>query len=76
MHTAWLKGHKDKEARRNQIKACVGAFDLLKEVLERDFKKRDSVRDYSNPNWMAEQIAVNEHNAVVDDVLRLLEIKE
>ncbi len=40
MHSVWFKGTKDKEARRKEIMGYRNGFDALKEILERDFKKK------------------------------------
>lgn len=72
MHTAWLKGTKDKEGRRKEIMGYRNSFDALKEVLVRDFKKKENVRDYSDPQWVHNQIAVNEYNQALEDLLKLI----
>ena len=76
MQAVWFKGSKDKEQRRKEIEGFRNAFDALKEILERDFKKKPAVRDYSDPNWMANQIAVNEYNQVLEDMLKLITIEK
>lgn len=76
MHSIWLKGHKDKEARKQQVQSAQWAFDLLKEVLEREFRKKENVRDYTDPQWVHKQVAVNEYNQALDDLLSLLTTKE
>lgn len=76
MHSAWLKGHKDKEARKEQIKSASWAFDLLAEVLEKEFRRKENVRDYEDPQWVHKQIAVNEYNQALDDLLNLIKIKD
>jgi hypothetical protein len=75
MHSAWLKGYKDKEARRKEIMGYRNGFDELKGILERDFKKKENVRDYGDPQWPHLQIAANEYNAALADIMKLLEIK-
>ena len=74
MHTAWLKGtaQKDKEKRRKEVYGYRAAFDDLKEILDKEFKKKPCVRDYEDPNWEIRQIAVNEYNQALDDLLRLI----
>lgn len=72
MHSAWLRGFKDKEARKKQVQGAQWALELLKEVLEVEFKKEQNVRDYSDPQWVHKQIAVNEYNQVLDDVIKLI----
>ena len=75
MHSAWMKGYKDKEARRKEIMGYRNGFDELKEILERDFKKKENVRDYGDPQWIHRQVAVNEYNQALDDLLKLITIK-
>ena len=74
MHSAWFKGTKDKELRKKEVLGYRNSFDALKEVLERDYKKKENVRDYSDPQWVHKQIAVNEYNQVLDDLLKLITI--
>ena len=76
MHSAWLKGKKDKELRRKEILGYRNSFDALKEILERDFKKRENVRDYSDPQWVHKQIAVNEYNQALEDLLKLITLEK
>lgn len=76
MHSAWLKGHKDKEARKEQVKSASWAFSLLAEVLEKEFRRKENVRDYDDPQWVHKQIAVNEYNQALDDLLNLIKIKD
>jgi hypothetical protein len=74
MQTAWLRGLKgpQKEKRKAEVLNYRNAFDSLKEILERDFKKKQSVRDYDVPNWELRQIATNEYNQALDDLLKLI----
>jgi isopropylmalate/homocitrate/citramalate synthase len=74
MQTAWVKGLKgqDKEKRRAEVMNYRNAFDALKEILERDYKKKQSVRDYEAPNWELRQIAANEYNQSLEDLLKLI----
>jgi hypothetical protein len=76
MHQYWLKGHKNREARKKEVLGYRTALSDLKEILENNFEKKPAVRDYTNPNWMAEQIAVNEYNQALTDIMKLLEIKD
>lgn len=71
MLTNWLKGHKDKEERVKELNSYRNALDDLKEILERDFRKKPC-RDYGDPNWVYRQIAANEYNQVLDDVIKLI----
>ena len=74
MQTAWVKGLKgqDKEKRRAEVMNYRNAFDALKEILDRDYKKKQSVRDYEAPNWELRQIAANEYNQSLEDLLKLI----
>lgn len=72
MQAVWLKGSKDKDRRKKEVLAYTKAFNDLKEILEQEFKKKPSVRDYEVPNWELRQVAVNEYNQVIEDVLRLI----
>ena len=75
MQESWLKGYKDREARKKEVKDYRRAFQSLKEIIERDLKKKDAVRDYS-PGWEYKQIAVNEYNQVIDDILKLINLED
>lgn len=75
MQAIWLKGHKDKEARKKEILSYKNAFDELKLILEREIKCKPSVRDYS-PGWAEKQIAVNEYNSALDDLIKLITINK
>jgi len=46
----------------------------LKEVLEQEYKKKPAVRDYEVPNWELRQVAVNEYNQCLDDLLKLIQL--
>ena len=71
MDSRWSKaGHTKEEVRR-----FIPALNALKEILETDFQKKESVRDYS-PGWEYKQIAVNEYNAVLQDILKLVTIEK
>lgn len=79
MQAVWLKGCKtaeQKEQRRKEVLAYRNAFDALAEILKTEFKPKNAVRDYSSPNWMAEQIAVNEYNAVLEDIFKLIKLEK
>ena len=76
MKAVWLKGLKG-EARKKRQQEVLGyrvAFNELKEILEQEYKKKSSVRDYDTPNWEYQQVAVNEYNQVLDDMLNLITI--
>jgi hypothetical protein len=75
MHSAWFKGHsRDKTQRRKEVEGYKNAFDELDKILTENFKPKESVRDYSDPNWMANQIAVNEYNQVLKDIQKLIKL--
>ena len=67
----WSKAGHTKE----EVKRFRPALEALKEILETDFVKKESVRDYS-PGWEYKQIAVNEYNAVIQDILKLITIEK
>lgn len=67
MDSRWLK----KGYRPDEVKAFRNAFDALEELLTEEFRRKEAVRDYT-PGWEYKQIAVNEYNAVLDDVLKLI----
>jgi hypothetical protein len=77
MKSIWLKGHeKNKEERRSQVQSAVWAFNLLEEVLEKEYKKKPLPKDYSDPQWVHKTIAANEYNRALDDLLSLIKINE
>lgn len=78
MHTHWIKGltGKKKEQRKAEVLAYRNAFDDLKEILEKHYRKKDCIRDYDAPNWELRQIAANEYNAVLDDILKTITLTE
>lgn len=71
MDSRWRKAGYTKE----EVFRLKPGLDALKEILETDFVKKESVRDYS-PGWEYKQIAVNEWNAVVDSILKLITIEK
>ena len=75
MQSVWLRGvdNKDRERRRSEVLSYRNAFDDLREILEQHYLKKESVRDYS-PGWEYKQIAVNEYNAALDDLLNLIDL--
>jgi hypothetical protein len=76
MQAIWLKGLRDTERdrRKAEVMGYRNAFDGLREILEQHYLKREAVRDYS-PGWEFKQVAVNEYNAVLDDILNLIDLK-
>lgn len=75
MDSRWYSSSKDKEVRTKELMNYRNAFEDLTGVLNKHFKKKEAVRDYS-PGWEHKQIAVNEYNAVLEDILKLINIKE
>ena len=75
MQSIWLRGvdNKDRERRKAEVLSYRNAFDDLREILERNYLKKESVRDYS-PGWEYKQIGVNEYNAALDDLLNLIDL--
>ena len=76
MHTAWTKGTsgKEKEERKAQVLSYTNAFEDLSEVIEASFKKKESCREYDQ-DWQAKQIAINEYNAAIKDILKFINLK-
>ena len=71
MDHRWLKNGRTKE----DVLRYKNAFDTLKEVLETEFKKKEAVRDYS-PGWEYKQIAANEWNSALEQILKFIEIEK
>lgn len=76
MQAVWLKGLKgeERERRKAEVLSYRNAFDSLREILEQNYRKKEAVRDYS-PGWEYKQIATNEYNAVLDDLLNLIDLQ-
>lgn len=77
MDARWFKGCKtadDKKQRTQELLGYRNAFEHLKEILGSDFLKKEANRDYSDEGWHYRQIAINEYNAVLSDVLKLITI--
>ena len=60
---------------RDEVRKLRSAMNDLKRVLEAHFVKKEADRDYS-PGWEHRQIAINEYNAVMQDVLNLITIEK
>lgn len=73
MQEAWFKGHKDREARKKEVLSYRNAFEDLSEVLSS--KRKEPSRDYG-VDWVNKQIAINEYNQAIDDLLNLIKLKE
>lgn len=74
MHIAWTKNLRgdSKAKRQKEVLSYANAFDDLKEVLTKHFKKKAAVRDYDVPNWDVRQVGVNEYNQAIDDLISLI----
>jgi len=71
MDIRWKKAGFTKE----EVLRFRPALEALSEILVTDFKKKEADRDYS-PGWEHRQIATNEYNAVLNDILKLLTIEK
>lgn len=69
--TKWAKAGYSKE----EVLRFIPALNALKEILETDYLKKESVRDYS-PGWEYKQIAVNEWNTAIEDIIKLVTIEK
>tara|TARA_R110002012_G_scaffold83519_1_gene210115 strand:+ start:143 stop:382 length:240 start_codon:yes stop_codon:yes gene_type:complete len=78
MLSVWVKGYKteEKEKRKSEVLGYRNAFDDLKRILEQEYKRKDSVRDYEVPNWELRQVSVNEYNQVLDDIFKLITLNK
>lgn len=70
MDHRWLKNNTKEEVLHYR-----NALDALKEILLTDFVKKEAVRDYS-PGWEYKQIAVNEYNQVLADIIKFISIEK
>lgn len=78
MDQRWYKGFRtdaEKAQREKQLESFKPAFRELAQLLESEIKRKPSVRDYDTPNWAERQIAVNEYNQALDDLLKLIKEK-
>ncbi len=77
-NSLWFKGlntKAEKEQRVKELQSYKRAFEELTALLESK-KKPSSCRNYTNPNWQVEQIATNEYNAAIADVLALINLDD
>ena len=76
MLEVWTKGltGEKRGARIKEVQSFQYAFDQLKEILDKHYRKKESVRDYS-PGWEYKQIAANEWNAALDELTKLLDTR-
>ncbi len=75
MLTAWTKGYKgdEKKARVEQVLGYSSYFTDLEQVIRSHLLKKDADRKYDE-GWSTRQVAVNEYNAAVEDILRLINL--
>lgn len=71
MQTRWIKAGFTRE----EVLRFRPALEALKEILETDFVKKEAVRDYS-PGWEYKQIATNEWNSAIEEILKLVTIEK
>ncbi len=74
MDSRWLNGSPNKEERKQEVLGYRNAFDALKEILQKHYKKKDACRDYLEAGWASKQIAINEYNQAIDDILNLITV--
>lgn len=76
MNVVWYKGlSEEQKAKRKQfLLANSEVFELLKEVLEKEFK--ESTPDYDNPSWAYKQADTNGANRMLRKVISLIGMKE
>lgn len=71
MHSRWKKAGYTVE----EVKRFLPALEALKEIIEQDYQRKEAVRDYS-PGWEYKQIAVNEWNTAIEDIIKLVTIEK
>lgn len=77
MKSIWFDGcrnQQERDERKKELLAYRNAFDHLKEILDKHYKKKECCRDYEVPNWELRQIAANEYNHVLEDIKELITI--
>jgi len=76
MHHGWTKGLKgaEKEARKKQVLQYRNAFDDLLTMIRSELTKKQADRDYTTDGWVHRQIASNEYNAAIEDVVKLMNL--
>lgn len=76
MDSRWLKGipSDERAARQKTIKECAYAFELLKEVLEKEFETPDP--DYDDASWSHKQADINGANRKLRSVINLITLNK
>ena len=76
MDSRWVKGLTGdaKKERIEKVKSFKEAFEELHTLLS-SMSKKSADRDYS-PGWTERQIALNEYNAAIETVKKLIIVKD
>jgi hypothetical protein len=76
MDSRWFRGvpPDEKEKRKKELLAHRSAFELLAEVLEREFE--EGAPNYDCPSWSHKQADRNGANRKLQSILSLINIKE
>ena len=76
MHSVWTRGLRgaEKKERVTQVLSYQNAFDELREAINTTFRKKEADREYGE-DWMQRQIAINEYNAALDHILKLIDLQ-
>lgn len=75
MDSRWTKGYEG-EAKAQRVKEVLSYNTGFRELLTlAKALKKNPVRDY-NPGWAEKQIAVNEYNAALEDLINLIKHAE
>ena len=78
MDIRWLKGCKtnaEKEERKRTVLSYRNSFEDLTEIME-TMRRKPANRDYSSPGWQYQQIAANEFNAALDEIIKLITVSK
>jgi len=78
MQAVWFKGLNTKtakEERRKELLSYRQAFEALQEHL-RQWEKHTTGADYNSPSWAYKQADQIGYNRAIQDVLKLIDIKE
>jgi hypothetical protein len=78
MKKEWLRGfpRDEHETRKQELLRYRPAFEELKRVLRTYQQPKACVRDYGDPNWAYRQIAVNEYNQALQDLIELITLEK
>lgn len=73
MHSEWFKGFKNREERKEEVLRYSSAFDALRKLLEA--RRKPNSYEYG-VDWQYKQIAVQEYNRALDDILKLIDLED